>query len=83
MSAGRPFRRRLATGRRLVVSSPIRDESSGREKEGAVRRRLVAATGTCPCGATFRTPTDLAPGKVTVVAVEHESGCPAIEGSRP
>jgi len=59
MSAGRPFRRSVARGRILFVSTPIRDDASPREKEGVVRRRLVATTGHCPCGAVLEVPEDL------------------------
>ena len=80
MSNGRRFRRsiRPATDPRLVVSPEIPDGASNREKEGAARRRLVAATGQCPCGAVLRMPSELEPGTVAVVAVEHENDCPAV-----
>lgn len=80
MSNGRRFRRSIRTSpdRRVIVSSEIRDGASHREKEGAARRRLVAATGQCPCGAVLRLPSKLEPGTVAVVAVEHEDGCPAV-----
>lgn len=79
MSAGRPFRRSVARGRPVVLSAPIRDDASHLAKEGAARRRIVATTGRCPCGAVLHVPEDLAPGSVSVVAVEHEDGCPAVE----
>jgi hypothetical protein len=52
------------------------------EKERAVRRRLVATTGKCPCGAVLQVPSDLAPGTVSVIRIEHEDGCPAVDGDR-
>lgn len=64
---------------RIVISAPISDDASDGEKEGAVRRRLVAVTGRCPCGAVLELPTTIEPGSVKVVRVEHEPGCPAIE----
>ena len=79
MSGGRSFRRRIARGRTIVVSAPISDDASPLEKERAARRRLVATTGRCPCGAVLTMPDDLEPGSMTVVSVEHEDGCPAIE----
>ena len=63
--------------RTVVVSPDIPDNADERIKEGAARRRLVATTGRCPCGAVLTVP-DLAPGTVTVMAVEHEPDCPAI-----
>ena len=78
MSAGRPFRRSMARGRVIALTTPISDDASPREKEGAARRRLVATTGRCPCGAVLHIPDDLTPGSVGVIAVEHEDGCPAV-----
>ena len=82
MSAGRPYRRSIARGRAIVLSARIRDDASHREKEGAMRRRLVASTGRCPCGAVLTVPEDLVAGEMTVIAVEHENDCPAIEVER-
>jgi putative DNA primase/helicase len=82
VSAGRPFRRSVERGRTLVLSGPIRDDASPIEKERAARRRIVATTGRCPCGAVLHMPDDLKPGSVTVVAVEHGDGCPAVEADR-
>ena len=82
MSAGRPFRRSVARGRTIVLTAPISDDAPHIEKEGAARRRIVASTGKCPCGAVLHIPDDFTPGSVAVVAVEHEDGCPAIEGIR-
>jgi hypothetical protein len=72
----------MARGRTLVLSAPIRDDASPIEKERAVRRRVVATTGRCPCGAVLQVPDDLMPGSVIVVAVEHDDGCPAVDGDR-
>ena len=82
MSAGRPFRRSVARGRTLVLVAPMCDDASHIEKERVARRRIVATTGRCPCGAIVRIPEDLKPGSVTVIAVEHENGCPAVEVDR-
>ena len=70
--------RRFRARRRAIVSPEIRDDATHAEKEGAARRRLVALTGACPCGARMPD-VDPAPGTFTIVAVEHEPGCPAIE----
>jgi|BarGraNGADG00212_1021973.scaffolds.fasta_scaffold31232_2 hypothetical protein len=79
MASGRSSRRRAARGRALVLSTPIPDDATSLDKEGAVRRRLVATTGQCPCGAVLRMPEQLVPGVVNIIAVDHEDGCPAIE----
>jgi hypothetical protein len=63
----------------LVLTEELDDDASLLEKERAARRRLVATTGRCPCGAQFRLPDDLKAGTVTIVAVEHEDDCPAAE----
>jgi hypothetical protein len=83
MSNGRSFRRpiRPATDRRLVVGAEIPDSASPAVKERAARRRLVAVTGRCPCGAVLRMPEQLAPGVVNIIAVDHQDGCPAIESA--
>jgi hypothetical protein len=65
--------------RAIVVSDEIPDNASTIEKERAARRRIVATTGQCPCGAVLTIPADLEPGTITTVAVEHEDGCPAVE----
>jgi len=62
----------------LVVSEEIADNLSDGEKERLARRRVLATTGRCPCGATLELPRPV-PGSVLVVAVEHEPGCPAAD----
>ena len=62
----------------VVLTNTLSDADSDVEKERTVRRRLVATTGRCPCGAVLSLP-DLSPGSVAIVAVEHEPGCPAID----
>jgi len=64
---------------RAVVSRQISDDATFAEKEGAARRRLVATTGHCPCGAELKMPPQIQAGTVAIVSVEHEDGCPAIE----
>lgn len=71
--------RRYTPKRAVVLTEQITESSSPQEREGQARRRIVATTGRCPCGARLVVP-DLAPGTVAVVAVEHEPGCPAIDG---
>ena len=80
VSRARKVRRKVPRSRVVVLSRPIRDDDSARTKEGAVRRRLVVTTGQCPCGGRLVMPDVVVPGTVVTVAVEHEPGCPAIEG---
>jgi hypothetical protein len=61
----------------LVVVPDIPDDATDLEKERIARRRLVATTGRCPCGATLGALPELTPGTVAIVAVEHEPDCPA------
>ena len=65
--------------RALILSEDIADRATEVEKEQVARRRLVATTGRCPCGAVLRLPKGLKPGTVSIVAVEHEPDCPAAE----
>jgi hypothetical protein len=69
--------------RALVISGEIADDADDADKERAARRRLVATTGRCPCGATLSLPDKLTPGTLTIVAVEHEPGCPAVDEAIP
>ena len=64
--------------RALVVTEEIPDDATDLEKERIARRRLVATTGRCPCGAILALP-ELTPGTVAIVAVEHEPNCPAAD----
>ena len=64
--------------RAVVVSEPLEDNLSDFEKERIVRRRLVATTGRCPCGALLELPDELRPG-FQIIAVEHEPDCPAAD----
>jgi len=63
----------------LIVSAEVPDGASARVKEGMTRRRLVAVTGRCPCGAVLEVPSRLEPGVLTLVPVEHEPTCPAVD----
>jgi len=64
--------------RTLVLTADVREVDSPRTRERAARRRLVATTGRCPCGAVVPA-VELVPGTVTLVAVEHEPDCPAVD----
>ena len=68
-----------SAGRGVVVVAPdIPDSAPAVVREGLVRRRLVAVTGRCPCGATLTVP-ELRPGTVTTVEVLHEAASPAAD----
>lgn len=63
--------------RALYVSDVIRESDPPAVKEGIARRRVLASTGECPCGA--RSPFDprkISPAIVLEV-IRHESDCPA------
>jgi hypothetical protein len=62
----------------IVVTEALKDDLDGRQKEGRVRRRLVATTGQCPCGARLRLP-EMVPGSEHTITVVHEPNCPAVE----
>jgi hypothetical protein len=64
--------------RALIVVPQVNDDDDEKTKERDARRALVATTGHCPCGARLAVPSELEPGTVTIVAVEHEPDCPAI-----
>lgn len=74
--------RRYRAVRRVALTTEIPDDAPARVKEGAARRRLVAATGRCPCGAAIPS-VELVPGTVTVAAVYHEPTCPAADDVHP
>jgi hypothetical protein len=90
VSAGRRFRRSTGAFRRrragrvgpviLLIPPAPPDDLPEHLKEGVTRRRLVAITGLCPCGAGFVQPRRADMGEVTHVPVEHEHGC---EATRP
>ena len=62
-----------------VLTADIPDDATHHIREGLARRRLVATTGSCPCGATLTLPTHVPAGAVTLLAVEHQDGCPAAD----
>lgn len=70
--------------RTAFVLPTIPDGASDVVREGLARRRLVAITGACPCGARLLIPNRrqrraaAREGRVLPVAVEHEHDCPAI-----
>jgi len=79
MRTPKPNRRYTPPKRALVLTGDIPDDALADVREGLARRHLVMTTGTCPCGAELRVPDRIAPGSVTVVAVEHEPDCPACD----
>ena len=71
--------------RTVLLVVPVVDEAdSPRAREGIARRRLVALTGACPCGAMAIMPNRAQrragrrAGDPSVVMVDHKSGCPAV-----
>jgi len=78
MSAGRRYRRRLLQ-RALFVLPEIPEDATPVVREGMARRRLVATTGRCPCGAQFHVPEHLESGTITHIAVHHADTCPAAD----
>ena len=78
MSATRPFRRRL-----VYIGPALVDGESPRRKEGAARRRLVALSGRCPCGARFELPPAVEASSIRRLTVEHEPRCPAADVAAP
>jgi hypothetical protein len=63
-------------GRTLAVLPVIPESAPFRVREGIARRRLVAVTGECPCGA--RMDYEAVRKGVNVAEVEHEGRCPAV-----
>jgi hypothetical protein len=69
----------------LFVVPALPDEAPPRLREGLARRRVLYATGRCPCGATFEMPnraTRRAARKTGAVLhgrVTHEDDCPATD----
>lgn len=75
-----------ASGERALYVGPTLSESLPPEVlEGLTRRRLVATTGVCPCGASLVVPNRAARraaariGRVLHVDVEHEDDCAALD----
>lgn len=61
----------------LYVSDVIRESDPPAVREGIARRRVLATTGECPCGAVSPfDPRKISPAIVLEV-IEHESDCPA------
>lgn len=67
----------VAGSRRLLVLPVIPDAAPYAVREGIARRRIAAATGTCPCGATTDYRDLPGPGEAGVAEVWHEPLCPA------
>jgi hypothetical protein len=81
MGNSRRFRRSIQTASapRLVIAPEIPEDGPPDLREGIARRRLVATTGRCPCGARLELPETVKRGSFMVVRVEHESDCPATD----
>lgn len=62
-----------------VLAADIPDHAPHHIREGLARRRIVATTGNCPCGATLTLPNPLPAGTVTIVPIAHEDDCPAAD----
>jgi hypothetical protein len=56
----------------FVVPSAPPDDAPPTVKEGITRRRVLAVTGACPCGAGYGRPNG-----VGAVPITHEHDCPA------
>ncbi|WP_226353783.1 hypothetical protein [Pseudonocardia sp. ICBG601] len=70
----------------LAVVPAVTEDSAPRVREGLARRRQVAVTGRCPCGATMAIPSRAqrraarrAARRIHHVAVIHADSCPAID----
>lgn len=61
-------------GTALVVLPVIPEDAPYRVREGIARRRLVAVSGACPCGARL----DLSAATVGPAEAKHDQLCPAI-----
>jgi hypothetical protein len=73
----KPSKRYTPPKRVAILTPEIPEDAPPALREGLARRTLVATTGRCPCGAELVLPSEITPGAVTVVAVEHEADCPA------
>lgn len=74
----------LVDGERVAAVTPVVPEQASAEaREGIARRRLVAQTGRCPCGAVLRLPNRAQrraarrARRPLHTAVRHASSCPA------
>lgn len=89
-SKRKPYRRRtrrpnvefipidLPDGQRgLYVSDVIRESDPPAVREGIARRRVLAMTGRCPCGAASPFDSRLISPVIVLEVVRHEPDCPA------
>lgn len=73
-----------AGNRTAYVLPVVPEDASADVREGIARRRVVALTGACPCGARAIWPSRRErraaqrAGRVARVLVEHEPECPAL-----
>ncbi|GAA3841700.1 hypothetical protein GCM10022403_087310 [Streptomyces coacervatus] len=74
---------------KFIAPGPAPEDAPAAVREGIIRRRIMYATGQCPCGATLslRLPNraerrrlqQLGQVPVVHVVIDHSEGCPAIE----
>lgn len=68
----------------MLMPAPPADDAPTIVREGIVRRRLAAAKGRCPCGATAPMPNRserrraVRERRIIRVRVEHEPACAAV-----
>lgn len=60
----------------LYVCDEIRESDPPAVREGLARRRVLALTGQCPCGAASPFDSRVSPGLV-LEAITHAADCPA------
>ena len=72
----------LPDGRQgLYVGESIRETDPAPVREGLVRRRVLATTGRCPCGAESPFDPAVIPAGLAISAVVHAADCPAAESN--
>lgn len=63
----------------LYVSEAIRETDPPAVREGIARRRVLATTGQCPCGAASPFDPSRISAALVMEAIQHESDCPATD----
>lgn len=61
----------------LYVSDVIRESDPPAVREGIARRRILATSGECPCGARSPFDPSLISAALVMEVIEHETDCPA------
>lgn len=70
----------LPDGRRaLYVADQIRESDPPAVREGLARRRVLATSGRCPCGAESPLDPAVIPAALIMAAIVHADDCPAAE----